>query len=547
MAKTRRPSANAAALACFAALALAGCGAEKSDVPDDHADGALDQRGESSDDGQAAATDAVTDSAKSGQDAAQADGAADKDANAADAMKLDIADSIDTADSVDTAISPDSTVDAAIDATCGPCDDNSPCTQDGCQQGKCSHAPLTDSATAAHPCDDGKPCTAADACQQGSCKGKPLRWQVTFGGSDDDVAHDAAPLSDGGAFVVGHTRSKGGGGRDAWLLRVDRFGALTFDVTLGDAEDQAAYGAHRVGDVGLAVGAWRHKGDPRPRGFLHAVALAGGAPIGSHVFSLQEATELHAVRAGAGQSGGVRTIAAGYVEDAKGDLRMVAARMDPSSHAPIWVKPYGTSGFDVAWDASVAAEGGFVVLGDTAPGGEGPHTWLVRLADSGAVTWQRTYFQDGEDSGWGLALHTDPAQQLTGIAVAGQRKAKGATTAVAWLMRADAVGNMLWQQSFPAAGAATAFDVAVSEAGHVVVGRAAPTPGDAKAAMWRVDGKGGLDWTVSLASPAAAGDSEANAALVYTDGLGLAGRVGSGKSADVLVARLGPKGEQSCP
>ncbi len=540
MVMTRRRGECLAACVCFAALAWVGCGAASSDGATPGADTqlgvALDTSSDAaaSADGLQAGPDSTSDAAGAGKDATPADAIHDAqvDAAAGDATVADAA--------------PDAQADAAADASCGVCDDNNPCTQEVCLQAKCSHVPLTDSATAAHPCDDGKPCTAADACQQGTCKGKPLRWQATFGGSDDDAAHDAAPLSDGGAFVVGHTRSKGNGGRDAWLLRVDRFGALVFDVTLGDGEDQAAYGAHRVGDVGLAVGAWRHAGDPRPRGFLHAALLEGGAPAGSHVFALQEATELHAVRAGSGQTGGMRTLAAGYVEDAKGDLRMVAARMDPISYAPLWVKPYGTTGFDVAWDVAVAAEGGFVVLGDTAPGGEGPHTWLVRLDDNGAVTWQRTYFQDGEDSGWGLAIHTDPALQITGIVVAGQRKPKGAAAAEGWLMRADATGNIVWQQSFPASGGATAFDVAVSQGGQVVVGRAVPKQGKAKATMWHGDGKGGLDWTASPPTPADV-ESEASAALVHNDGLGLAGRVGVGKAADALVVRLGLKGEPSCP
>jgi len=61
---------------------------------------------------------------------------------------------------------PDQASPAPDGAGCG--DDGDPCTQDACEEGKCSH-----SATTGGACDDGNPCTAKDVCDTGLCTGTP--------------------------------------------------------------------------------------------------------------------------------------------------------------------------------------------------------------------------------------------------------------------------------------------------------------------------------------------------------------------------------------
>jgi hypothetical protein len=49
------------------------------------------------------------------------------------------------------------------------CDDDNPCTEDGCDQEEhiCHHVPKSGD------CDDGDPCTLSDKCQDGACEGVP--------------------------------------------------------------------------------------------------------------------------------------------------------------------------------------------------------------------------------------------------------------------------------------------------------------------------------------------------------------------------------------
>ncbi len=60
-----------------------------------------------------------------------------------------------------------------------------------------------------------------------------------FGGLQDDSFAAVLPASDGGAYLVGTTRSKGQGGADGWVVRVDKAGKAVWDKTYGTPIDDA--------------------------------------------------------------------------------------------------------------------------------------------------------------------------------------------------------------------------------------------------------------------------------------------------------------------
>ena len=64
-----------------------------------------------------------------------------------------------------------------------PCDDDNPCTTDSCAQGKdCQHTPVADGAL----CDDASGCTTGDHCQAGLCKGAYVaNWAEVMAKCDD--------------------------------------------------------------------------------------------------------------------------------------------------------------------------------------------------------------------------------------------------------------------------------------------------------------------------------------------------------------------------
>ena len=56
----------------------------------------------------------------------------------------------------------------------------------------------------------------------------PVVWDRTYGGWRFDSASSIVALADGGFAVAGSTESKGAGGRDMWVLRLDEAGNVDF-------------------------------------------------------------------------------------------------------------------------------------------------------------------------------------------------------------------------------------------------------------------------------------------------------------------------------
>ena len=53
-----------------------------------------------------------------------------------------------------------------------------------------------------------------------------LVWEKTYGGIAYDLATSIVEVNGGGFAVAGYTYSKGAGGRDVWILRLDSEGNL---------------------------------------------------------------------------------------------------------------------------------------------------------------------------------------------------------------------------------------------------------------------------------------------------------------------------------
>lgn len=443
-----------------------------------------------------------------------------------------------SADDTEAAADTQITADVGVSDCANGCDDGNDCTTDACIGGSCSHVPSSE------PCDDGLACTGGDTCSLGVCEGKKLFWTQTFGGVDEDVGRDAVRLSDGGLVVAGHTKSKGAGDRDAWLVKIDVFGELVWDKTFGAPKNQAAYAVAVNKDAATAAGAWLESTQSRSRGWLQTVDKDGNA-LASHLFKVDELSEANAISVGATlNKPTTRMHVAGHLETVEGDITLAIAQVDPATLQPLWVKHLGKTGFDAAWDIGQLYNGSIAVVGDTAPGGSGPHVWLQELSDKNDVTWQQTYHSDGEDTGWALLLHPDPVLQNKGFTIAGSRKAPGEKVRSAWLMRADATGKTTWQTLLKAVGGAVAYDVAGGgNGGYVLVGQAAKSAGKQRAVMWATDDKGVQTWQTT-----AGGDGgSARGVLVWSDAYGMVGQDGSGKNAQLLVVRLSKQGKLTCP
>ncbi|MCP4699449.1 MAG: PKD domain-containing protein [Gammaproteobacteria bacterium] len=80
-----------------------------------------------------------------------------------------------------------------------------------------------------------------------------LVWDKTFGGTGSEQARSIIQTSDGGFAAAGYTNSKGEGGTDYWVVKLDGGGSLIWDKTLGGASADDAYTIVQTADDSFAV------------------------------------------------------------------------------------------------------------------------------------------------------------------------------------------------------------------------------------------------------------------------------------------------------
>jgi hypothetical protein len=69
-----------------------------------------------------------------------------------------------------------------------------------------------------------------------------LEWEKTFGGADWDFSEKIIETQDGGFVIVGHTYSFGSGDADVYLLKIDSLGNYLWSKTFGGIKKDIGYG-----------------------------------------------------------------------------------------------------------------------------------------------------------------------------------------------------------------------------------------------------------------------------------------------------------------
>jgi len=268
-------------------------------------------------------------------------------------------------------------------------------------------------------------------------------WTRTYGGPADDHGWDVASVADGGFVVAGFTASRGAGGEDVWLLRLDEDGDTLWTRTYGGGGDERAWALAEAGE------GWVIAAQTRPEGTQNV------------------------------------------------DLFVV--RVDSRGRAE-WTRTHGGAGIDRAFDVEATRDGGFVVAGVTADGASADQDgWLVRLDGDGRVAWERSFGGDGNDVGRGLELTPDGGMLMVGYSDSdGPTGAASATSGAnrIWLVRTDANGREQWSRRLGESRDDRAMmGTRLAAGGYAIAGYASTGSGDWNAYVVGVDEEGQQLWS----------------------------------------------------
>jgi predicted secreted protein len=116
-----------------------------------------------------------------------------------------------------------------------------------------------------------------------------------------------------------------------------------------------------------------------------------------------------------------------------------------------WNKTYGGANHDGVWGRGLiqTADGGYAMAGYTNSfGAGGSDVWLVKTDASGNMQWNKTYGGTNDDPYAVSLVQTDDG----GYAIGTSTSSFGVGGRDFWLVRIDAFGTPLWNQTYGAAG-----------------------------------------------------------------------------------------------
>ena len=82
------------------------------------------------------------------------------------------------------------------------------------------------------------------------------QWDLISGGTNDDTAISIRQTLDGGYIVAGFTASFGAGKRDIWVVKINARGQKEWDLTIGGSDNDVATCIQQTSDGGYIVAGW---------------------------------------------------------------------------------------------------------------------------------------------------------------------------------------------------------------------------------------------------------------------------------------------------
>ena len=287
-------------------------------------------------------------------------------------------------------------------------------------------------------------------------------WNMTYGGTGYDYAYALVQTSDGGYALAGFTGSFGGGNYDAWLVKTDANGNQQWNLTYGGTGWEEAHDMVQTSDGGYAlVGYNSSEYESGDHDFWLVKTDANGTMQWSKTYGGTGWDQANALV----QTGDGGYALAGRTESfGAGGRDFWLVRTDAAGNEQ-WNMTYGGASNDDCLDLVRTSDGGFALTGWTYSFGAGSSDfWLVKTYPNGVMQWNRTYGETGYDEGRGLAQTIDG-----GYALVGWTSSCG--NGDFWLVKTNSIGEMQWNETYGGTDSDEAYDlVQTSDGGYALAG-----------------------------------------------------------------------------
>jgi hypothetical protein len=330
-----------------------------------------------------------------------------------------------------------------------------------------------------------------------------IEWQNTIGGSGDDILYSVEQTFDGGYILGGASNSNISGDKtencigdlDYWIVKIDSFGNLQWQNTIGGSGIDILYTTQQTFDGGYILGGasnsnisgdktensngindyWIVKTDSL--GNIQWQNTIGGSD-NDILRTIKQTTDGGFILGGWSGS----DISGDKTENSNGFLDFWLVKTDTIGNIE-WQNTIGGADMDGLYSVQQTFDGGFILGGGSESSISGDKTannygasdyWIVKTDSIGNIQWQNTIGGSNGDYLYSIQQTSDSGYIIAGLSnsnISGNKTENNSGGGDFWIVKIDDTGNIQWQNSIGGSNDDGAYYIQQThDAGYIIGG-----------------------------------------------------------------------------
>ena len=330
-------------------------------------------------------------------------------------------------------------------------------------------------------------------------------WENTVGGGNYDKLYAVEETPDGGYIVGGQSLSGGGwgdksesnkGGYDYWIVKLDEDGVVEWDRSYGGLGKDQLYNVQPTSDGGYIIAGTSDSGISGDKTenrvgnsdyWVIKTDASGniiwqndiGGLMFDNVYSAYETADGGYILGGTSTSG----ISGDKTAGNYGVVDYWIVKLN-SAGTVVWDKTIGGTLNDYLYAVIPTADGGSIACGMSESGLTGNKTdntnglydyWVVKLDNSGNITWQNSIGGTGNDYAFVNAIDqtSDGGYAIAGYSqslISGDKTEANTGSWDYWILKINSTGSILWQTVLGGVSGDYANAISATTDGGFIVG-----------------------------------------------------------------------------
>lgn len=288
-----------------------------------------------------------------------------------------------------------------------------------------------------------------------------ITFTKTFSVSDADLGRSVRQTSDSGYIITGFTSGFGSGG-SVYLIKTDAHGNKVWDKAFGSSNLDDGNSIQQTADGGFIIAGYTYSDLSRSYDIYLIKADLNGNIIWEKTFGGTNEDRAYYVHE---TSGGGFFIVGSIDSTIAGNNDVYLIRTDASGDK-IWEKIYRESGVEFGYSGQQTTDGGFIVAGTKLTPTNNFDVYLIKTDAEGNKVWEKTLGGNTTDGARSIQQTVDG-----GFIVVGETWSSGAGGSDVYVIKADALGNKVWEKTFGGSKNDWAYSIKqTSDGGFVFVG-----------------------------------------------------------------------------